>query len=226
MGKRLSQKAQRQINQNRKARLQRIRYGGIALIFIVATAWIVSWRNAAVAPDTELIIHTHLTGPANAPVQIVEYADLTCSACRQWHNLGFKEQLFAEFGDQINFEFRHFPVITPSSPTGAEAAQCASEQDGFWSFHDFIYENLEPYPNLSTTRVQEVAAAVGLDRAAFASCLESGRYQSFPHQAIQQAQADGVRGTPTFFINGQQVPTSYMAMSAVINNLLENEFQE
>jgi hypothetical protein len=72
MGKRLSQKAQRQADQAKKSRLQLIRYGGVALILIVATVWIVSWRNAAVAPDTELVIHTHLTGPADAPVQIVE----------------------------------------------------------------------------------------------------------------------------------------------------------
>jgi protein-disulfide isomerase len=221
MGKRSSEKAQRQLTQGRTARLQLIRYGGIALIIISALVWLASWRNVNMIPDGELVVQLHLDGPADAPVQIVEYADLTCSACRQWHNLGFKEQLRAEFGDQISFEFRHFPVITASSPKGAEAAQCAAEQGAFWPFHDYIYENLEPYPDLRTERVQEIASAIELDREAFDSCLDSSRYRPFVNQAIRQAQAAGVRGTPTFFINGQQVPTSYMAMSAIIKDLLD-----
>jgi len=213
---------QRQADHNKAARLRLIRYGGLAVIILIGLTALISWRGGGTAPAADMVIQTHLKGPADAPVRIVEYGDLTCSACRQWHNLGFKEQLFAEFGDQISFEFRHFPVITPSSPKGAEAAQCAADQDGFWLFHDYIYENLPLYPNLSTEQVQAVAAAVGLDRAAFDSCLNSGRYRAFPAQATQEARRAGATGTPTFFINGQPVSASYMVMSAVINALLEN----
>lgn len=222
MGKRSSLKKQRQDNQNKTARLRLIRYGGLALIILIALAAVISWRGGGSAPLDSADIQIHLKGPADAPVQIVEYGDLTCSACRQWHNLGFKEQLFAEFGNQISFEFRHFPVITPSSPKGAEAAQCAAEQEGFWLFHDYIYENLPPYPNLNTEQVQAVAAAVGLDQTAFDACLDAGRYRAFPAQAAQEARRAGAAGTPTFFINGQPVSASYMAMSAVINAILEN----
>lgn len=182
------------------------------------------WRNTDSVPadETAALVEPHLDGPANAPVQVVEYADLTCSACKQWHNLGIKEQLQAEFGDQVSFEYRHFPVITASSPQGAEAAQCAAEQDGFWPFHDYIYENLESYPNLTTERVKEIASNVDLDREAFESCLDSGKYRGFAAQAIRQAQAAGVRGTPTFFINGQPVNPSYAAMSETISSILSH----
>jgi protein-disulfide isomerase len=141
----------------------------VAIVILLAVVILASWRNADVIPQEELatLVTPNLDGLANTPVKVVEYADLTCSACRQWHNMGVKEQLQAEFGDQVSFEYRHFPVITASSPKATEAAQCAAEQDGFWAFHDYIYENLEPYPNLSADRLKEIASMVGLERESF-----------------------------------------------------------
>jgi protein-disulfide isomerase len=224
MSKRPSRKEQRQTARAKASRLKLLRYGGLGGIILIAFIALVSWRNAEVTPDgeTAVLVGPLLDGLAGAPIKVVEYADLTCSACRQWHNLGIKEQLRADFGDQISFEYRHFPVITASSPNGAQAGQCAAEQNSFWSFHDYIYENLEPYPNLSVARLQEIASAIGLDREAFDSCLESGRYRAFVTEAIERAQQDGARGTPTFFINDQQVSPSYEAMAATINDLLSN----
>jgi len=223
MSKQPSRK-QRQQTKVRTQRLKQIRIGAVAAIIILVLVGLGLWRNAGVIPADELaaLVEPNLDGPTDAPVQVVEYGDLTCSACKQWHNLGIKEQLKAEFGDQVSFEFRHFPVITASSPTAAAAGQCAAEQGAFWAFHDYIYENLEDYPNLSSSRVKEIATAVGLDQEAFDSCLDSGKYRDFVTQAIRRAQADGARGTPTFFINGQQAFPSYEAMSATINQILNN----
>ena len=201
-----------------------MRYGGLALIIFLSILGLAIGRNAAVssATETAVLVSPHLDGPADAPIQVVEYADITCSACRQWHNLGIKAQLRAEFGDQVSFEYRHFPVITAASPRWTEAAQCAAEQALFWPFHDYVYENLEPYPTVNDARLQEIAAAIGLEQAAFVSCLDSNRYRPFVSDAIQRAQRDGARGTPTFLINGQQVFPSYQAMSATIDDLLGN----
>jgi len=223
----MSKQPSRKLRQQAKAqaqRLKQIRLGGVAVIIVLAIAGLALWRNANTIPTSERAaqIEPNLDGPANAPVHIVEYADLACSSCKQWHNLGIKEQLQAQFGEQISFEYRHFPVITATSPTGAEAAQCAAEQDAFWQFHDYIYENLEAYPNLGNSRVKEIATAVNLDQEIFDSCLDSGKYGDFVTQAIRRAQADGARGTPTFLINGQQVFPSYEAMSATISQILNN----
>jgi protein-disulfide isomerase len=223
MKKQSSRKEQRLAAQTRATRLKLMRYGGVAVIVLLAIVGLALWRNAGVVPAAELattLVEPNLDGPANAPVQVVEYGDLACSACKQWHNLGIKEQLQEQFGDQISFEYRHFPVITATSPQGAAAAQCAAEQNAFWEFHDYVYENLENYPDLSSQRVKEIATAVNLDREAFDSCVDSDKYRDFVTQAIRQAQADGARGTPTFLINGEQVFPSYAAMSATIANIL------
>lgn len=202
----------------RQARMKQIRYGGLAVILIAAFVGLAVWRNVGAVPAAELaaVVSPNLLGSEQAPVKVVEYGDLACSACRQWHNLGIWEQLTDQYGDQISFEFRHYPVITANSPKGAEAGQCAAEQESFWEFHDYIYENLGTYPNFTSDLVKEVAAEVNLDQDAFATCVDSGKYRLFVNDAIRRAQGDGARGTPTFFVNGRQVSPTLQSLSAAI----------
>ena len=220
---RMSRRQQRAEELVRAARMRQLRIVGGVMIVVLAIAAIAFWRSAGVVPAEEILasIQPNLDGPADAAVHVVEYGDLACSACRQWHNVGIKEQLREQFGDQVAFEYRHFPVITATSPKGAEAAQCAAEQDAFWDFHDYVYENLEAYPDLGTDRSKEIASTIGLDRSAFDDCLDSGKYGDFVIEATRQAQADGARGTPTFMINGRQVAPSFQSMAAAIEDALE-----
>jgi protein-disulfide isomerase len=221
----MSRKKQREAAQAKASRRKVVRFGGVAVIILIVIIGLIGWSNIDEPGESETAVPTIplLDGPADAAIKVVEYADLTCSSCRQWHNMGIKEQLRADFGDQVSFEYRPFPVITAASPRWAEAAQCATEQDAFWPFHDYVYENLEAYPTVNNARLQEIATTIGLDQNAFESCLDSGRYATpFITDAIARAQRDGVRGTPTFFINGEQTFPSYESMSATINHLLGN----
>jgi protein-disulfide isomerase len=152
-------------------------------------------------------------------VQVVEYGDFGCYACRDWHERGIKEQLLADYGEQISFEFRHFPVITRQSPRAAEAAQCAAEQDAFWPYHDYIYEQTAQGA-LSESDLKAYSAAIGLDQEAFDSCLESGRFEELVRRHWRDAQKAGARGTPTFSVNGKQVFPTYNAMTEAIDEIL------
>jgi protein-disulfide isomerase len=219
--KRRNSKQKRLETQNQAKRLKRVRILGIVGIVILAGAALVFWRNAGRIPASEAaaLAAPNRIGPENAPVQIVEFGDFGCHSCRAWHNAGIKEQLLAEFGDQISLEFRHFPVITRQSPQAAEAAQCAAEQGAFWPYHDYIYEQTAEGA-LGQSDLQSYAIAIGLDQAAFDSCLESGRFRELVQQDLRAAQDAGARGTPTFLINGQQAFPSYQSMSATIQEIL------
>ena len=216
-----SLKQKRQEERARAARLQRLRFIGLAIIILGGLGGLIAWRNAGRVPVEEIAAVTppNLDGPADAPVRIVEFGDFGCPSCRAWHNAGIKEQLQADFGDQISFEFRHFPVITRQSPKAAEAGQCAAEQGAFWEYHDYIYEQA-PQGRLGISDLKSYAAAIGLDQAAFVSCLDSGKYESYVLRDQQAAINAGARGTPTFFINGQQVSFSYQGLSTAIQQAL------
>ena len=221
--KRVNKKQQRQEAQAQGKRLRRIRLLGIVGIVVIAGAALIFWRNAGRVPAEEAaaLAAPNRIGPADAAVQIVEFGDFGCPACRSWHNAGIKEQLLANFGEQISFEFRHFPVITAQSPQAAEAAQCAAEQGAFWQYHDFIYEQTRQNA-LSRPDLESYAAAIGLDEAAFESCLDSGRFKEFVQRDQRAAQSAGARGTPTFLINGEQAFPSYESMSATIQEIILN----
>jgi protein-disulfide isomerase len=213
--KRISKKVQRQEERAREVKMQSVRYGGLATIIIIAIAGFIFWRNSGqlAAEDVPPL----LDGLVSAPVRIVEYGDLGCSACRSWHNAGIKQQLKDAFGDQIAFEYRHYPVITAYSPDAAEGAQCAAEQDSFWAFHDYIYENLSEYPPLDRPSLKTYATSVGIDRELFDACLDSRKYESVVFNDAQQARAAGARGTPTFLVNGELVPLpSFENLSSLI----------
>ena len=197
--------------------MKAVRILGIITITILAVSILAACQPAAPQTDEEFVasIPANLIGPADAPVKIVEYADFACPSCRAWHNAGVLEALQDEFGEQISFEFRHYPIISLDSPEAGQASQCAAEQNKFWEYHDYLYETA-PSGELSLDSLQEYATAVNLDRAQFDECLASRKYQPLTRAHWNQALEDGARGTPTFYVNGIQTPPMYESMVAQI----------
>jgi len=156
----------------------------------------------------------NIQGNEAAPITIVEFGDFDCPACRQWHRSGIKQQVEAEFGDEIRFVFRHFPVIDPvQSPIAAEASQCAADQAQFWEYHDFLYER-EPGQDLSADQLKRYAVSLGLNGAIFNDCLDSGKHKDYVASDRALAVRAGARGTPTFMVNGQIVVSPSFATLA------------
>ena len=205
--------------QAQKQRRQRI-WGLVGLAVLTFAALFV-WQSTNRVPLEDLRAQAppNIDGPADAAVKVVEYGDFGCPACRVWHQVGVKEQLQARFGEQVSFEFRHFPVITAQSPTAAVAAQCAAEQGAFWAFHDYIYDETTAVA-LSRGDLKRYAAAIGLEGDSFAGCLDSEKYMPLVRADWDRALQVGARGTPTFLIDGQRVNPDYQSMAAIIANML------
>lgn len=141
-------------------------------------------------------------GPATAPVTIIEYADFGCPSCWAWHKLDVLDELRAKYGDQIRFIWRDFPVITLLSPKAAEAGQCAHEQGKFWEFHNAVYEHDGA---IEATNLKAYAVAIGLDMVKFDDCVTSRRYRDRVNAEQHESFERGLRGTPSFFVNGQPI---------------------
>jgi protein-disulfide isomerase len=224
--KRAVKKGRRQERKEARQREQRMRWmriGGLVILGVIALGAF-SFFRASSAPQVdapEEVMAANIDGPVDAPVSIVEFGDFGCPSCRAWHNSGIKEALKEEFGEQISFTFRHFPVITALSPTAAQAGQCAAEQGRFWDYHDYIYE-VTPYQALAVDDLKGYSATIGLDSAQFDECLDSGKYRGYVSRDQQAAIAAGARGTPTFFINGQQADFSFEGMAATIQSELSS----
>jgi protein-disulfide isomerase len=140
-------------------------------------------------------------GPESAPVLIVEFSDFQCGYCARFANETL-DQILDTYGNRIRLVFRDFPLISihPNAQKAAEATQCAHEQDKYWEYHDLLFQNQQA---LDVDNLKEYAQRLGLDTAAFNECLDSGRYATEVQSDLADGQSYGVRGTPTFFINGR-----------------------
>lgn len=99
----------------------------------------------------------------------------------------------------MRFVYKHFAILGPESNRSAEASECAAEQGQFWAYHDGIFvDQVTNRSSLNADRLTELAGEIGLDTAAFRSCLESGKYTSQITQESLSVQSLGVRGTRHF----------------------------
>ena len=136
-------------------------------------------------------------GPAGARVTIVEFADFECPYCARAAET--VHQVLAAYPDQVRLVFRHFPLsFHARAPKAAEAGACAEEQGKFWELHDALFESQA----LEVDELKEQAGRVGVDRAKFDACLDSGRMAARVKKDQSVGEQAGVSGTPAFFING------------------------
>ena len=89
----------------------------------------------------------------------------------------------------------------------AAASECASDQNRFWDYHDALFTRTAGRDKGVFTRdnLKQYGASLGLDRGAFDSCVESGRYEDWVRAQIDLGRQAGVTSTPTLFVNGRKV---------------------
>lgn len=141
-------------------------------------------------------------GDPSAAVVIEEFSDFQCPYCSMaQENL---RRIQVEYSDEVYVDFKHFPLksIHPNAETAAEASECARDQEKFWEMHDAMFDN--PF-GLDKYSLTETAVSIGLDEEKFTTCLDSGEKNKIVLADLDEGLNRGVRGTPTFFINGKML---------------------
>jgi predicted DsbA family dithiol-disulfide isomerase len=139
-------------------------------------------------------------GPVSAPVLLVLFSDFQCPYCKRL-NTTMKEVL-KRYGDRVHVVFRQFPLtsIHANAERAARASLCAQAQNRFWEMHDLLFENQN---SLRDEDLKNKARKLGLNAAAFDTCLDSRQYGSTIHEDMRAAATAGVEGAPALFINGR-----------------------
>ncbi|HMG18777.1 MAG TPA: DsbA family protein [Gemmatimonadales bacterium] len=148
----------------------------------------------------------HITGPATAPIILVEYGDFQCPYCREAYPI--VKQVQEQLGDRLRFAFRNFPLtrIHQNAQHAAEAAEAAAAQGAFWQMHDRLFERQFA---LEDENLLEYARELGLNADRLAGELAAGTYRARVRDHFMSGVKSGVNGTPTFFINGTRHDGSY-----------------
>jgi protein-disulfide isomerase len=138
-------------------------------------------------------------GDAKAPLVLVEYTDLQCPFCQQFHNTAFA-QIKANYIDtgKVRFVSRDFPLdFHENARRAATAGRCAAEQGKYWEMRHVMIVNAEA---LKADNLASYAGTVKLDVPKFKSCLESDKFKAQIDQDIAEGGVAGVQGTPSFVI--------------------------
>ena len=144
-------------------------------------------------------------GNENAPVTLVEVSDFGCSHCKDFHNTK-AEAIKENFVDSGQVRWLFVPyALSPTTAPAANAAMCANEQGKYFEFTNAMYATEDTAVTLTRDGMLAAGAAAGLEPEAFLECVADGRYSNAINANQLAANAAGVTGTPTFFINDQVV---------------------
>jgi protein-disulfide isomerase len=145
-------------------------------------------------------------GPVDAKVVMVEYGDFECPTCKAFDTT--MRTLLPKY-PQVRFVFKDFPLVEihPWAMTAAIAGRCAYQQshDGFWKFHDLVFDNQELISAENAwDKLQDLASQSGMDPAALRGCMADPKTR----EAVDRSREEGLRlniaNTPTIFINGRR----------------------
>lgn len=150
----------------------------------------------------------HFKGDPNAPITMIEFGDFQCPFCGRYASDTHPqvEEQYIKSG-KVRFGFVNFAFLGSESTWAAEAAECASDQNKYWEYHDKLYNSQsgENQGAFNKDNLKKFAQDLGLDTQTFNDCLDSGKYTSLIQGDTSASSALGVQSTPTFLINGQPV---------------------
>jgi protein-disulfide isomerase len=154
-----------------------------------------------------VVLSSHIKGNAAAAVTLTEYSDFQCPACGQFYPV--VKALLEQYGDQIAFEYKHFPLITihPHAMPAAKAAEAAGVQGKFFEMHDKLFENQDAWSKSATPQAffVQYAQELGLDVDLFKQHMRSSMIEDTIKAQFNEAQDLGLTGTPSFFLNGERL---------------------
>ena len=97
------------------------------------------------------------------------------------------------------------------------------DEEAFWNVKSTLFDQQRSLNiNNVESSIVEWAGQEGVNTSEVNSCIESGNAREEVRQDKREGQQNGVTGTPTVFVNGQQVGSSYQAISNAIDQELEN----
>ncbi len=161
-------------------------------------------------------------GPMDSPVKLVEFLDPECVACGAAYSS--MRVILEDFEGQIHYVVRYFPNHA-NSIMAIAATEAAGEQGMYWEMLDLLFDRQSEWVERTTPQTDRFityAQELGLDMKQFIIDLDNPAYVELAERDLQDAQSLSLRGTPTFFINGELV---YGMQDNVIRNLIEEILQ-
>lgn len=166
-------------------------------------------------------------GSQDAPITIVEYLDFECGACQSYYPI--TKRLEEEYKGKVRFVVRIYPIMGHKNAIpSALAAEAASKQGKFWEMYDILFENQSDWGNkgiVNPSVFEEYGKKIGLNIDTYKKDIASKELKDRINQQKDSGDQLGIRGTPTFFVNGERIPNpkGYEDFKSIIDGLMPAE---
>lgn len=183
--------------------------------------------GSAVTPTT-IPIDGRTLGKADAPHTIDLWEDFQCPGCRDF-TIDVEPQLVGSYVMPGKAKLVYHDLIVVDSLAGgttesldaANAAMCATDQNMFWPYHDWLFANqyAENTGAFTKDRLKSIGQAAGIKNLdQFNSCVDNGDHDS---DVKTEKHPSGVSTTPTIQVDGTVVTSSdYATVSAALDKAL------
>ncbi len=145
-------------------------------------------------------------------VTLIAFSEFQCPFCARAASTAL-EEVAKSYGDDLRVVFKHRPLaFHDRALPAALAAEAAGEQGKFWEMHDKLFSGhcgVNPRPDCNQQKVldpatlEKYATELGLDLSRWKAAMAGSRAKSRVDADQKLADQFGVRGTPTFFVNGR-----------------------
>lgn len=143
-------------------------------------------------------------GEPDAPLTLVEFADVQCPFCAQWAREAFPVYVRDYVRDrQLRIEFRPMAFIGDDSVRGARAALAAADQDRLWHVLELLYraQGGENSGWVSDGLLEAIGNSVdGLDGEALVEAAGSEEHDDALAESTAEANENGIDSTPSFLL--------------------------
>ena len=196
---------------------------GRSLAALAALAALVAMPGLAQQGNEPPGVPDMVLGDLAAPIEIVEYASLTCPHCATFHS-DILPRLKADYIDtgKARLVHRDFPLDRVALQA-ATIARCAGD-DRFFAFIEVMYGTQAAWARSSTPidALADVVRVGGLKRDAIDACLaDNALVDGILAVRLRGGKEFGVRSTPTLIINGEKVvdALSYERLKDVLDRM-------
>lgn len=200
-------------------------------------------ETSEMAAETPFLDQDMVLGDPNAPVEIIEYASLTCNHCATFHNVVLPriKEKYVDTG-KVKVVMRSF-LLNAVDASASLLTRCVPEKR-YFKFMEVLFGqqmkwyNIPEYQRLSGIHdartanmmfvdstigeVSKIARQLGLNNKKIEACLLNDKIGEYLYSVHQEGiQKYKVAATPTILVNGNKTGNTYAAVEKAIEEALD-----
>lgn len=175
----------------------------------------------AVTPTSDGTLPAPVAGDPDADVTVAVLEDFACPHCKTFNEDVYPD-IRSEYIDPgtIRYEHHDFPIpvdesVSWEAPNAARTVQANLGDEAFFEYANLLFANQN---SLGRDTYASLASEVGADGETVRRGAVRRRYNETVGTDRERGIEMGVRGTPAAFVNGEQVSTSFEALSSAIDD--------